>query len=80
MSGRGVKAVESCIGAVGDLVEADVTPIKHGYWILHENDNHVEPDGVCSNCGAFWVFSDTHYFDYCPHCGAIMDLDGGESI
>ena len=52
---------------------ADVVPVVHGHWALQENNNHVEPDGVCSNCGATWVFSDTYYFNYCPHCGSLMD-------
>ena len=73
MSGCGVRALESAIGAIEDLVEADVAQIKHGCWALRENNNHVEPDGVCSNCGAAWVFSDIHYFSYCPHCGTRMD-------
>ena len=60
---------------IDDQPTIDAVTVKHGCWALRENNNYVEPDGVCSNCGAAWVFSDTHYFNYCPHCGAIMDSD-----
>lgn len=41
--------------------------VKHGRWI--DMDDHV----MCSCCGT------THYGadkNYCPNCGAMMDLEG----
>lgn len=64
-----------CTGNGGAFVSRsskDVTPVKHGEWI-------DSPDGtttICSYCKADWdVFdNDTYRFNYCPHCGAKMDL------
>lgn len=52
---------------------ADVAPVVHGEWI-------DIPDGtetICSYCKAGWnVFdNDTYMFNYCPNCGAKMDLE-----
>ena len=51
-----------------------VDPIKHGYW---------EKDSTCSVCGEKaikkLIFCDETLwedeYDYCPHCGAKMDLE-----
>lgn len=77
-------------GAIGFVVDSEVirrlptvdaVEVVHGYW-----KREVE-DGVywyvCSECGnevpkSRWR---TDYFsDYCPNCGAMMDMDmdGGE--
>lgn len=65
----------SCpLGSAFELVEefpaADVQPVVHGKWV-----NDIQ----CSNCG--WYMEDDVtispmmvFFDYCPHCGAKMDL------
>lgn len=44
---------------------ADVVEVKHGKWVnLH-----------CSVCGKIgWMDED----NYCPNCGAKMDLEGDE--
>ena len=55
----------------------DVSPVRHGRWILER-----EPDGkpYCFHCSV--CDDDFHYigitvaYDYCPNCGAKMD--GGE--
>lgn len=57
---------------------ADVQPVKRGKWL------HFNSDGIifCSECKheAYW---DTDYgqqlFDYCPYCGARMDLKDGDT-
>lgn len=62
---------------------ADVAPVRHGRWVM--------PKGIieCSECG-FGMFPDGYFFEfgeckhanesqyrpnYCPHCGARMDLE-----
>ncbi len=56
---------------------ADVAPVVHGRFV-HDGPRFV--GGVdwwhCSNCGGLASGAETR-FDYCPHCGAIMD--GGNS-
>ena len=55
----------------------DVAPVRHGYWIRHDDADIVEgyyvPEYECSKCGT-WKKDDS---DFCPDCGAKMD--GGES-
>ena len=53
---------------------ADVVPVRHGRW--DSNDlNGYKWAFACSECG--WVdgypFNDRH--NYCPNCGAKMDLE-----
>ena len=52
---------------------ADVTEVVHGYWKWKELYGEVGYMLVCSECeeseGA------CVRFDYCPNCGAKMDLE-----
>ena len=64
---------------------ADVAPVRHGRW----EEMHYEGgilDGTnfdrCSVCGYERVFDDPAFktvFKYCPNCGALMDLEGGNT-
>lgn len=56
----------------------DVVPVVHGRWIeytkviIPESYNKWEQAWKCSECG----FNDGFVgYDYCPNCGAIMDLE-----
>lgn len=63
--------------------KADVAEVKHGYW----KPKHYEGgfmDGTnfeeCSTCRYRRYFDDIRFkltFDYCPKCGAQMDLKEG---
>ena len=60
---------------------ADVAPVKHGKWIGKQLDNFRKYEVTCSNCG--WVgienydsYNEPSDFNYCPDCGAKMDLEG----
>ena len=58
---------------IADFPAADVEPAVRGEWI-------DSPDGtttICSYCKADWnVFdNNTYRFNYCPNCGAKMDLE-----
>lgn len=58
---------------IAEFPATDVAPVKRGKWI-------DSPDGtttICSYCEADWnVFdNDTYRFNYCPNCGAKMDLE-----
>jgi DNA-directed RNA polymerase subunit RPC12/RpoP len=44
---------------------ADVQPVRHGRWINHGWNT------VCSECGEDYAFAKRNY---CPNCGAKMDL------
>ena len=48
------------------IPEADVEPVRHGYWIRKGPYQYC-----CSECeGAFTWFGNSKY---CPECGAKMD-------
>ena len=49
-------------------VPEDVAPVVHGHWIIRDRKRYLIS---CSNCN--WI--NVHgKFDYCPSCGAKMDL------
>ena len=57
--------------------KADVVEVKHGEWEFFANDSRTY---TCSNCHITQtvnVFNGKVMFDYCPYCGAKMDLKGG---
>lgn len=59
-----------------------ITPeslVRHGRWVKIENlggDSHW----MCSSCGVEWYFEADgpveNGSNYCPRCGAKMDLEG----
>ena len=62
------------------LESTDVQPVKHGRWESPVSvGNGIKFCSVCRN-EAYW---DTDYgqqlFDYCPYCGARMDLKDGDT-
>lgn len=52
---------------------ADVAPVRHGRWV--KLDKH---DWACSVCKIGVPYAYTGY-NYCPRCGAKMDLELGYS-
>ena len=59
--------------AIFKIQAADVAPVRHGRWGTHSD----RPDSlICSvcNCGFDMWKHDPH--NYCPNCGAKMDLEG----
>ena len=63
-----------------NLPTADVAEVKHAAW---KWGKVCGQEGIyCTNCQAGWVNSDkaewiAHEHDYCPKCGAKMDLKEG---
>ena len=73
-----------CFDNVAKMIEllpaADVAEVKHGKWIGKQLDNFRKYEVTCSNCG--WIgienydsYNDPSDFNYCPNCGAKMDLE-----
>lgn len=57
--------------------DEDVTPVKRGKWIK-ENEFQNKADYACSICDTDYTFSDiemNNWCNYCPNCGAKMDLE-----
>lgn len=48
---------------------ADVEKIEHGHWDSDRSCHHISKF-QCSRCG----FDSDTSFDFCPGCGAMMDL------
>ena len=60
------------------LPAADVAPVVHGQWI--EYHDYLK----CPECGVMvkwdFTFFDIGNWNYCPNCGAKMDIeDGGDN-
>lgn len=49
------------------IPSADVAPVRHGRYITDDNG-----DSSCSECGE-WYLDVTK--NYCPNCGARLDLE-----
>lgn len=72
-----VQGYSSAIDDITAEPTADVQEVKHGHWIEQAK---IKKDGEvrlvhwqCSLCGCFLG---TNTANYCPACGAKMDLGG----
>jgi hypothetical protein len=69
--------VEKCIEKVNEVDTADVAPVRHARWVY---DSYTERYR-CSNCEAYQPYDESSGYldywdcDYCPICGARMDLE-----
>ena len=61
--------------ALGRVETVDAVPVRHGRWIHHKGgySDHYE----CTVCGKSIVL--TAKWDFCPMCGARMDLKDGDA-
>lgn len=67
---------EGMIQCLFFLREDEIKPVVHGRWIAEFDDKGWKKHS-CSGCGYFRR-TDIHVslnWDYCPHCGAKMDLE-----
>ena len=55
---------------VDKIPSADVAPVQHGRWLCVDTD--TEQFFLCNRCKKkeYWESN------YCPNCGAKMDLEG----
>ena len=60
------------IAEVMSIPEADVSPVVHGKWIYEESNgvNSFKGSYWCNQCHRPVTFRE----NYCPECGAKMDL------
>ena len=56
---------------VDEMPAADVAPVRHGYWVKEKRDVLIH--WHCSACKECY-YLDMPNAEYCPHCGAKMDL------
>ena len=62
---------ESFYDALQTIPTADVAPVRHGYWVKEKRDVLIH--WHCSACKECY-YLDMPNAEYCPHCGAKMDL------
>ena len=66
---------------VRELPTADVQPITHGKWIYVGSVRSWD-EIKCSACNSAFSTEDRDLilnWDFCPHCGARMDLKDGDT-
>ena len=61
------------LGMIYEMPTADVAPVRHGKWLCVDTD--TEQFFLCNRCKKkeYWES------DYCPSCGAIMNLEGAKN-
>ena len=63
--------------AINSIPAADVAPVRHAKWV----DNHCTACGMMPMGDEMWKRRDfepplfERFMDYCPNCGAIMDVE-----
>ena len=77
---RALKAQGDAIGdVINNMPTVDAEPVRHGAWIkiarpLHGDNRRIYYKYHCSECGG--TADDRHWLpNYCPTCGAKMDLE-----
>ena len=72
---RGEGCGNVCRRAIERILAADVAPVRHGRWVSVQH----KLARVCSVCNRDEPYKfadiDADVYDYCPYCGAMMDLD-----
>lgn len=68
------KGYVNAIEDLADIPAADVAPVRHGYWVKEKRDVLIH--WHCSACKECFYLDEPNA-EYCPHCGAKMDLKEG---
>ena len=72
-----INGIESVLEYVENLPAADVAPVRHGRWVHTDLASHWLGKDECSECTYHKKDrSDLSHNNYCPYCGAKMDLEG----
>ena len=67
-------AAESIKRRIEAIPAADVKPVVRGRWKRDSRRNII-----CSVCGDKPFFSNSKYLNYCPNCGASMEVEHDQS-
>lgn len=59
----------SLVACVNSMPAADVAPVRHGRWIMHDDEF-----GLTCECSACHIET-MGDGNYCPNCGAKMELE-----
>lgn len=67
----------SAIELINQVETVDAAPVVHGKWELCFEDWRKQLEGdKCSICGFEHYGTCIRSYNYCPSCGAKMDLEG----
>ena len=75
-------SISSLTDAINRTPAADVEPVRHGRWISWEDADNCIPSpnrhecSVCHDAAQVLVNKIELLSNYCPNCGAKMDLEG----
>lgn len=71
-------ALINVIQDISAVKAEDVQPMKHGQWseIYHDSENYSASCTYCQDPTVRRVWF--RPYDFCPHCGARMDLKDGD--
>ena len=78
MYAYGTFSVEHMIARqkIKNIPAEDVAPEVHGKWIFNHMTGEKSYYADCSNCNKEYFFENyLKEFNYCPNCGAKMDLE-----
>ena len=67
---------ENDIREMIDMMPTITEPVRHGKWIKADSQQYFRkhyPAFTCSECGQ--RKDNQKIWNYCPHCGARMDLE-----
>lgn len=75
-----INGIETVLEYAENLPAADVAQVVHGRWVWREDEYAYE----CSACKCGFDYYKTYelfdhgfqFANYCPNCGAKMDLEG----
>lgn len=75
--GFGMKNIQKVLNSVPT---ADVEPVRHCKWLRNDYDWHSLTTYRCTACGEEFCFEIDEdlpllNYNYCPNCGAKMDLE-----
>ena len=71
--GRHTGLADCIASEIADIPAADVAPVVHGRWVEKEKYTF----GIMYDCSLCEnrILDNGHPWNYCPNCGANMDLE-----
>lgn len=63
------------IREIENMPDEDVVEVKHGYWKWFAHNSKTRTCSICNISQTVNVYKNKVMFNYCPYCGAKMDLE-----
>ena len=64
--------VDDTLGYIDSEPTADVAPVRHAKWSVNVGMNFFKE----RNCPVCKKRIESNFWNYCPNCGCMMDLEG----